>query len=508
MLHRITFSAAILLLLFAAQPLLACQTPSSAAFYHGGGDQDFNDWGAIAMDADAGGWPTDCSKVAATTLLAKLKDMKQLPNDAGGAYFQQPLAGYSLALILAAGQRIAAHSWFNQAVDSNPAPGVDDTLSELFDWIIWEYDPSPSNAYPGCGTGFQSNSCMDDHAGRAAAHAWIAAYKSKRGDADTSTYISAAQTNIDDFFANVCMHNPTRFGSGSPTFCNGYWTELNSGDAKVVSFEHGFETPHYGLGLMTSIVQATVGLQAAGSDYTINNSSEKVAKALGMMREVQDHADSNFAYTNDCLNPDWDGTKWVYGTQVSCADQGYSPRMYHLNQFYQDKVGSTPTGTYQSDDTCCNTNGTESFWHLSTVGDFFGTGRFATYHDQGWTWYSHRNDANRYMPGDAYTPIGYVDSVASNGLVQGWACDKDAPNGWVKVDVYVNGVKVADDPNLNDQQAWWSSEQAVNNLCLGGSAHRFSFYLPPASPGTTITAYARDYTFGAAGQLTCSDCTY
>jgi len=79
-------------------------------------------------------------------------------------------------------------------------------------------------------------------------------------------------------------------------------------------------------------------------------------------------------------------------------------------------------------------------------------------------------------------------------------CDADAPNSFVKVDLYANGVTI---PDAADQYATSASESAINSACGGGTAHRWygqvsSYYL-----GQTITAKARDYTFRPSVSLPC-----
>jgi hypothetical protein len=93
-----------------------------------------------------------------------------------------------------------------------------------------------------------------------------------------------------------------------------------------------------------------------------------------------------------------------------------------------------------------------------------------------------------------YAPIGYLDWIDSNGIATGWACD---PDGAICEDVQVlfspsgltySIVGRADQP----------SEDAVNNLCKTGKAHRFRQWLPPETKGREIRAYGQDLNAGTS----------
>ncbi|HEV3484330.1 MAG TPA: hypothetical protein VG106_02910, partial [Vicinamibacterales bacterium] len=216
---------------------------------------------------------------------------------------------------------------------------------------------------------------------------------------------------------------------------------------------------------------------------------------------------------NDCRDPELSGSTWVINTGAACedfGDGGYNPRMYHLAEFFAapnawgtgGHVGNPPSGAYQS-------NVEYSGWQLSNFNSGFGYGRYATYHEQAYTWYVARitNGQNlyannpRYMPFDNNPAQGYLDAVNDDGWAYGWACDADAPNSWVKVDLYANGVKIAD---TMEQYAWHDSIQSeINSRCGGGTAHRWYISVPSAYFGQLITAKARDYTFRPAVSLPC-----
>jgi hypothetical protein len=490
--HRIAVHVvAILLLTAGAQQLDACETDSAgfSQYYRGGTTGDLNDWGAISMDSNV----SDCAKKAHDRLLQKLRTT---PDE----YFQRSLAGYSIALIFSAGVRLGSFGRFNTATD--PVYSTD-TLAGQLDRVKNVYI-EVSHA-GGCGDGFQGNSCMDDYAGEAAAWGWIAAFQLKRGDGDTGTTVTKAQARLTSFFNNVCMHKGTL---DLANVCNATYTELANGQAEVFPYEHGFESVHYGFGLLTSVDHAIIGLEAAGSGYDL--SDEEKTKARGLMSNIQSHVSNGSTWNSpaDCRKPTATGYDLV-----GCWDfgpPGYDPRMYRLGHFFlapapgqppwvSGHVGNAPAGAYQSDGNCC---ASYPGWELSNFDSEFGYGRYATYYDQAFTWYISRGDqySDRYMPFDNNPAKGYLDTVQDDGWAHGWACDPDAPNSFVKVDLYANGVKI---PDAADQYATSESEAEVNSRCGGGTAHRWYSQVSPSYIGQTITAQARDYTFRPSVSLPC-----
>jgi len=501
----------------AGEAMAVCKTQEldfRSTFRTGDRLGDFNDYGAIHMDADNGGdWPTDCAKLAHDALLSKLQSTPSY-------VWSESLAGYQVALVFAAAHRIASYGWFNTATEPY-GPGST-RLSDELQEVINAY----SLTHHAGACGMTGNGCLDDYAGQAAAYAWIAAFKKKRGDTDVPTTLTASHTAMNNFFNYVCIHDRAEYNANpAGGVCNDTTADLGgwnlTGPAKVFSFEHEQQTPHYGLGLMTTIASAFAGVKIGGGDLWL--SEDQKIKARAIFREVQEHTNASFEYTTDCKKPskDANGVFNGFAADVPCKDfndpnwygRGYDPRMYHLEEFYDTFVGTPgvisgiPSGyTYRSDDTCCTSY---PYWRLDRYDSNWGPGRYTSYVDQGWKFVEPANYGNtaRYMPPDANQPRGYLDGVTSQGHAYGWACDADAPNSWVKIDLYANGTKVADDHQ--SQYAWWSSESAVNQLCGGGTAHRFQIALPSWTKGLSITAKTRDFTFGPDVSLPClGTCTW
>jgi hypothetical protein len=250
---------------------------------------------------------------------------------------------------------------------------------------------------------------------------------------------------------------------------------------------------------MTSATNAAQGLEASDYPYTIFTSDQqKIARALA--QEMQAHV-SNNEFTSDCektLYPDQYGN-FVYA--YCGGPDNYSAKMYEQKEAYDRYFGGMPAGAYQGDTSSFDIS---KFHLLSTDNDFFSWNRYMYYYVESYEWVQGTPYVRTYLPFDTVNPIGYVDYVDVNGVMHGWTCDQDAPNGNNRIDVYSNGTFAG------FAYATEPSEAAVNNLCGGGSAHRFLVQLPTWARGTPLTSYGLDYTWYGFTQLPCSsgDCDY
>jgi hypothetical protein len=87
-------------------------------------------------------------------------------------------------------------------------------------------------------------------------------------------------------------------------------------------------------------------------------------------------------------------------------------------------------------------------------------------------------------PANQY-PLGHLDGIDATGRAFGWACDRDAPEQSIAVELTAKGDTFTTLADLG-------SEPAVNALCGGGSAHRFQFYLPSWTTNAVVYAYGID----------------
>lgn len=441
---------------------------------------DLNDYGRIHVDAES----ATCVEGALYALYDKIKDSTKL--DAAGApvhplAYKRWLDGYNVALIFAAAQRIGEQGWASKDLDA----ALDDVER------LYELRYSDGTTTPPC-SNEKLDTCMDDYAGAASGNAWIAAYKYRRGDSNVPTFQGRAEQYVRSAMAGVCIHNRAAFDAGNHrTLCNATVADLENGTAETMSLNHGQQTIAYGFGLMTSIASAIKGLEVSGMTFAWQPSERTIAREL--FEEAERFVDAGSQFKDICAHPviQPDGT-WVITDNIACGES-YKPNMYALYDFYYKYLGSSSipqVGTYRS-----------NYFQASLFNDeFFSYGRQVTYGNHGYTWvpYKKSGSMDKFMPFDTTNPIGYFEQVGPTGLAQGWACDSDKPSNRIKVDLY--------DQYGRKYETWASSDSVqpeINQLCGGGTAHRFWLQLPGSSKGKIIRAYGLDYTWFGSTLLPC-----
>jgi PKD repeat protein len=404
--------------------------------------------------------------------------------DHSGVVWHDWLIGAHVGYIFAAANRIGARGFATQQLDT------------ALRAVIAHFEFGQDAGNPCSKEG--ANNCVDDYSVDAPGFAWIAAYKYRRGDdaagvqPNVQHYRDRANDMINAAFNEVCIRMNDGEGGVATTLCNGTVAALRDGRAHTLSVNHGPQMPSYGFGLMTSIANAELGLEASGSGHYFD--PDQVTIAQGLLTEMKnafDNTTGEFS-TTACVTIHLDPMSgvWTTTTPSNCAGpDGYKAGMYNLHRFYVDHLGGYPAGGYQSD------TDNPGLFVLGDQSGFFSWGRYLTYSPMASSWFDkHSTD---YLPFDDHNPIGYLDSVNANGLASGWSCDQDAPKNSNKVDIYANGVFAATD------YATLPSEAAVNSLCGDGTAHRFQAQLPPSARGTTIIAYGLDYTWFGFTPLSC-----
>jgi hypothetical protein len=479
---RTLFFFLLVVLFPAASTLANCKTGDTAFTANYRGDSvgavnlELNDYGRIHEDAEA----VDCAENALYALYHKVDNSLIASANA----FKRPLDGYVVALVFAAAQRIGANGWASTDLD-----GKLDAVEARY---TVTFLTSCSNE--------AKDTCMDDYAGAASAYAWIAAYKAKRGDYNTSTYQNNAVQQLHNAFSAVCIHNPVTFPTSDRlTLCNGTASDLKQlgGNSVTMNMNHGYEKVPYGFGLMTSVSSALLGLKVSGATYPWGTYEKAIATAL--FEEAQNHVDAGDNFEANCADPqrDVNGQWTVPGLLRKCGGGNvfdpdeYKARMYSLYEAYSDFGIPIPTTrTYRS-----NVSVSKSLFQLGISDNtFFSFGRYVTYGVHGERWHV---SPPEWMPKDNYNPIGYFEGISATGVAQGWSCDQDKPTGRIEVDLY---------DEFNNKTRGWAnsgSESAINSLCNGGSAHRFWIQLPSYTKGRVIRAYGLDYTWFGNTQLPC-----
>lgn len=443
--------------------------------YHNDINRDLADYGLIFQDALQTTNPDKWScarealirKITATINFGSKYD-SEVRKTVGP--YQEWLAGASVSLAMATGLLLLDRGAISSEADNK------------LRYVVGSY---AFNRAAGCGfSGGRwqgGNNCFDDFAIAATAFAWIAAYKYKRGDPNDVTFFANSAINCINLALpdtpsapneSVCIHRTNStwglFDDRGP--CNGTPLDLPAtpssppGAAEAISFNHGFQNIAYGLGLMTSISSAIIGLQTANVGYTFTDSQRRIAYAL--FREGQVHTDSNgLAFFNDCkkLNDSKTGFDPV---GQDCGDSGlhYLPRMFPVMRFYQNLLGGNPSAGYNFD-----------LFDQTNFKDtgFFNRGRESIYRDLTKTWHISRPP----LGGSPVTPplanIAWIKpSYASWGPANTLTVAGSARNGFGGVqmwwrDVTANGPWNAApfQPVPSSPSGGWSNTIPVSNYC-------------------------------------------
>ena len=86
-----------------------------------------------------------------------------------------------------------------------------------------------------------------------------------------------------------------------------------------------------------------------------------------------------------------------------------------------------------------------------------------------------------------YLPTGFLDGINASGCAWGWACDPDQPLNSIRVDFYTTAGAYLGSATANQ-----GSEDAVNQRCGGGYAHRYAYCLAASTRGMAVVAYGID----------------
>lgn len=472
----------------------ACEMDSAqfSTTYRNDINGDLNDLGRIFADSKS----TSCAERALYALTEKVGNMLAAPPDSNQKLvFTRWLDGYYVALIYGAAFHLGEKGWASKNLDyvlDHPDPMTGGpTVADRFE----HFTGIPGSGLCGLNTW---NTCMDDHAGSAGAYAWMAAYKSRRPNHNTTYDINAAAndafTHMAAAFASVCIRKKPLVSSATPV-CNGSVTDLIGGTAETLSVNGTRQLPHYGFGLMTSLLSAAQALKFINRSYPFSTAEKEIAK--GLFEEIRRHTDASGNFiANNCLGPD--ASSNIEENRSCAGPDNYVPNLYRLAEAYQLFFNYAPTDGYTS-----TTFKSALFQRTSTTpfNAHLSYGRYATYYEMGYKWMASGIPA---FPPDKYDPIGFLEQVSSTGLAQGWACDKDLGNrqGAVKVDFYVNGGIY---PPVASGWANSTSEDIINSsqYCNGGYAHRFWVQLPSSTKGKQIRAWALDYTWYGTYELPC-----
>jgi hypothetical protein len=417
-------------------------------------NNNLGDWGSIFRDAD----DNACAVKARSFLQAKLIAQ----NGVSGSWTSW-LKGGDVYLMSAAALRLGARGLLTSSLHSQ-------ILTALGNYY-------PSTVASGCSHN-SGNGCMDEYSVAAAGYSWAGAYlwltQSSAGGHPSGDFIQKGQDYVGKALSplySVCIHHIVP-RSGQPadscTACTADYnpggayylnatdlqSRINLGQTEVLSYEHGYENPSYGIGLMTSVATAVLGLRRAGVPYSPSDFEKVVAN--GLFRNGQLHAKtgatscdmawpSGYCVGSTCTTS---GISCITSTcsppPSNCVDQfgsyQYNPGMFPVRGLLSREYALTTTpslilgGSYYQFDQFNGLCASTPFqtYHPLDFNDFFNDGRWAGYYTlpSVWSTSSYNSDPQPRLAG--VNPVQYTDNPVGSAsqpvrsganTFSGWAFD-------------------------------------------------------------------------------------
>ena len=309
------------LLLTLAWPAFACDAnlvPDATEDFSG---RALNDYARIMRTAQVEG----CAQAAASKLSAKLSAMTS-------ADWRRMWTGGVLSMALATGLILGAQGELSAELDLQLVQAANDYRLTL-------------QINPHCGFHFPAwiagNTCLEDFAIAAQAHAWRTAYYRLTGrewlPARKQTALSMKTMLNDQINCIVDPDVAPDFWERGP--CMGSVSQL-SDDAAIVTLNHGVQNPAYGIGQMTALAAAAVGLEVAREPFRAAEFGPvQRAVAMYLYREGNDKALPDGSFGRNCVElVSSDGTftpptRGCWDTQKE-ESQGYRADMFPVAPFY------------------------------------------------------------------------------------------------------------------------------------------------------------------------------
>lgn len=318
-------------------------------------NRNFNDFGAIFLDSHP--HAVNCGATAASALKRKLRAM---PDSA----FRGFLAGANVSLAFAAAMQLGPRGFVDAELDAE--------LARAGRLYVMDLDPTNGGCGFDNGQWARGNTCQEDRLIGAAAYAWIGAYYRKSGRpwsmhrTNAITQIQQALSNAD----SVCHHNPNLPFDPSRGPCNGATTD------PIVSLNHSSQSPAYGLGQISSMSVALIGLDAMDAPWSNASLSTYQQSVLASMwTEGSSKArPTDGVFENEC----YDVNNWMEPPTNACNDMHFGGiyEAYRFPVWYAFQRYNLPgrsAGGYQWQ----LSNGT---YELGNREAFFGAARYAYYH--------------------------------------------------------------------------------------------------------------------------------
>src|SRR3954471_2739015 len=391
---------------------------------------DFGDWGSIFRDAD----DDACAAQALSFFQAKINAQ----NAVGGSWTGW-LNGGDVFLMSGAALRLGARGLLSSSLHNQ----IVTALTQYYD----------STVAAGCSIS-GGNRRMDEYTVAAAGYAWAGAYlwltQSTAGTHNAGDYLVKAQDYVARSLSpvySVCIHHIHPRPGAAADSCVQCTSDYNpggiygaadlrariaNGDTEVLSYEHNFEDPAYGIGLLTSVGTAVLGLRRAGATYSPSELEKVIAH--GLLRNGQLHAKPyagacDMAWTHDyCVGTTCSATNTACVTSYCapppnqpCYDifgsYEYNPGMFPIHRLLSreyaltnpsDLILASPYYQFDQWNGLCSSTPFQTYTP-GEFNDFFNDGRWAGYYTLPVLWSaSSVNDGTPRLAG--VDPVQHVDS--------------------------------------------------------------------------------------------------
>lgn len=287
---KITIPAVLLslLFLFIALPGQAqtCEASLASSQYRWSiQSDDMTDLSYILRSAQSA--DLSCVQIARDKLYSKLEDMSFVatlwPQDDP---WKQHWSGVSLSFALSSGLILGSRGYLTDSLDYELSRAAWRQTFKFAD-----------NCGFNNGNFTEGNTCLEEYAIQTLADGWKTAYfrlTAREWSPAYNATIQGWRTTMSEDVA--CIYNPAKSLATGRGFCNGTLLDLENNVAEMVTLNHEFQTPAYGVGQMTHVASAFVGLEAAQKRVTFTSSDVYARMARQYFREGDLKAKSTGAF--------------------------------------------------------------------------------------------------------------------------------------------------------------------------------------------------------------------
>lgn len=451
-------------------------------------NKDINDWAIIYEDAKS----TNCVGAAKTALEAHLQSQSNL-----GGWTSGFLQGGSESMAYATGLVLAGK---NQS-----SATIDQLLRDTPYAMSKDSTCGFSNVLQGGKEQWRfANSCIDDWGVAAEGWAWRAAYMRKTGRAEWRTDRANAIFAIGMFFdinESICIYDTNQpLGTHGP--CNSTTSMIGQTGVLVLPFNHGAENPSYGIGMISSLAYAFLGLEVAEDPVNIDLdfSSYKAADMRAIMpqlfAEAQHGSTSDgTAFVSTCFraankdatdpyanfNTFRDGELSANSRTGSCVDNvftstPYEPWMFAVREFFAAPAYnfSIPTNGFDFSGASFLNNEGSTFQTTDRTA-FFGDFRREVYYTLSSDWFQHPGNRARFEGTGVYlmsiktnNGTNYLTAEGNGGSTV--VADRTSAGWWETFQLQVmdgaGSLKDGDRVNLITSDSWYFSALNGGNYSL------------------------------------------